>query len=106
MADISTGEVAAVLEPIWREKPETAQRVQQRLKMVFDFDFAIASDYRTAGNPTLPVKMILGDRGQETTHHRALLHAEVPAFIKALRARAGDGASRFAFEWLDRKSVV
>ena len=98
VADISTREVAAVLEPIWREIPETAQRVQQRLKMIFDF--AIASDFRTAGNPTLPVKLILGDRGQEKTHHRALPYAELPAFIKALRARRGDGASRLALEWL------
>lgn len=98
VADITTREVAAVLEPIWREIPETAQRVQQRLKMIFDF--AIASDYRTAGNPTLPVKMILGDRSQATTHHRALPYAEVPTFIKALRGRRGDGASRLALEWL------
>ena len=98
VAEISTREVAAILEPIWREIPETAQRVQQRLKMIFDF--AIASDYRTAGNPTLPVKMILGDRGQEKVHHRALPYAEVPTFIKKLRSRRGDGASRLAFEWL------
>ena len=44
--------------------------------------------------------MILGERGQETTHHRALPYGEVPAFIKALRERRGDGASRLAFEWL------
>lgn len=97
VAEVTTREIAGVLEPIWRDLPETAQRVQQRLKMIFDF--AIASDYRTAGNPTLPVKMILGDRGQETTHHRALPYASVPAFIKALRARRGD-ASPLAFEWL------
>lgn len=98
VADITTREVASVLEPIWREIPETAQRVQQRLKMIFDF--AIASDYRTAGNPTLPVKLILGERGQQTTHHRALPYAEVPAFVKNLRCRGGDGASRLALEWL------
>lgn len=98
VAEITTREIASVLEPIWREKPETAQRVQQRLKMIFDF--AIASDYRTAGNPTLPVKMILGDRGQSTAHHRALPYADVPAFVRSLRQRGGDGASRLAFEWL------
>ena len=98
VADITTREVASVLEPIWREIPETAQRIQQRLKMIFDF--AIASEYRTAGNPTLPVKTILGDRGQQTTHHRALPYADVPAFLRALRERRGDGASKLAFEWL------
>jgi integrase len=98
VADITTREVATMLEPIWREIPETAQRVQQRLKMIFDF--AIASDYRTAGNPTLPVKMILGERGQQTNHHRAMPYADVPAFIAALRLRRGDGASRLALEWL------
>jgi hypothetical protein len=34
VADVTTREVGAVLQPIWRQKPETAQRVQQRLKMV------------------------------------------------------------------------
>ncbi len=98
VAEISTREIASALEPIWREIPETAQRVQQRLKMIFDF--AIASDYRTAGNPTLPVKMILGERGQQTTHHRALPYAEIPDFVEAVRQRRGDGASRLALEWL------
>ena len=97
VADITTRDVAAMLEPIWREIPETAQRVQQRLRLVFDF--AIASGYRSAGNPTLPVKMILGDRGHVTTHFRALPYAEAPAFISALRARR-EGAIRLAFEWL------
>ena len=98
VADITTREVAAVLEPIWREIPETAQRVQQRLKMIFDF--AIASDYRTAGNPTLPVKMILGERGQQTEHHRALPYAERARLHQGPARRRGDGASRLAFEWL------
>lgn len=97
VADVDTKSVATLLEPIWREKPETAQRVQQRLKMIFDF--AIASGYRTAGNPTLAVKMILGERNHRPSHHRALAYTKMPDFLAQLRAR-GETACGLAFEWL------
>ncbi|MBX9925068.1 MAG: integrase arm-type DNA-binding domain-containing protein [Hyphomicrobiaceae bacterium] len=98
VADITTREVGAVLRPIWRQKPETAQRVQQRLKMIFDY--AIASGYRTAANPTYAVQMILGARNHTVTHHRALPYPEVPKLIARLRSCGTRPMSHLAFEWL------
>jgi integrase len=98
VADVTTREVGAVLQPIWRQKPETAQRVQQRLKMIFDY--AIASGYRTAANPTYAVQMILGARNHTVTHHRALPYPEVPKLIARLRTCGTRPTSHLAFEWL------
>jgi hypothetical protein len=36
VGEITSGEVLAVLEPIWHAKPETAKRVLQRMRAVFD----------------------------------------------------------------------
>jgi integrase len=98
VADVTTREVGAVLQPIWRQKPETAQRVQQRLKMIFDY--AIASGYRTAANPTYAVQMILGARNHTVAHHRALPYPEVPKLIAQLRTCGSRPMSHLAFEWL------
>ena len=43
VADVTAAEVLDILRPIWFSKPETARRVQQRLKAVFDAWCARAS---------------------------------------------------------------
>jgi hypothetical protein len=98
VADVTTREVGAVLRPIWRQKPETAQRVQQRLKMIFDY--AIASGYRTAANPTYAVQMILGARNHTVVHHRALPYHDMPKLIARLHTCGTRPMSHLAFEWL------
>ncbi len=47
--EIASGQVLEALLPIWNAKPETARRVRQRMRLVFDW--AIARQYRTAANP-------------------------------------------------------
>jgi integrase len=98
VAEIATRDIADALRPIWRTKAETAKRVQQRLRAVFDW--AIASDHRTAANPAVSVKSILGDRQQVVRHQRALPYADVPAFARALRKRQGMASTRLSMEWL------
>ena len=36
VGEIASGEVLAILEPIWHDKPETAKRVLQRMSAVFE----------------------------------------------------------------------
>lgn len=55
--DINSAHVMDVLTPIWLSKQETARRVLQRMKVVFDW--AIAKQYRTGANPTDGVRMVL-----------------------------------------------
>src|SRR5262245_35716179 len=42
---IDTGDVLRILTPVWTKKPETARRIKQRIKLVFDW--AKASGFRT-----------------------------------------------------------
>ncbi len=49
VAMVDTGAVMRVLEPIWREKPETASRLRGRIESVLDY--ATARGWRTGDNP-------------------------------------------------------
>lgn len=96
---ISTDDVVRVLRPMWHDKPETASKVRERIKLVLDH--AKARGLRAGDNPAqwkghldqilpTPEKLIRG-------HHAALPHTEVPAFIKSLRSVDGVGALALEF---------
>ena len=87
VADIDTGHVMKILEPIWSEKPETASRVRGRVEAVLDW--ARARHYRTGDNPArwkghldhlLPAKAKVA----KVRHMPALPYAELPAFMGRL----------------------
>ena len=84
VADVTHADVLAILEPIWFEKPETARRVLQRMEAVFKS--AILRGQREKASPCIGVAQELGVEHRNVEHHRALPYAEVPAFIKTLRA--------------------
>lgn len=99
IAEITAAEVIDILKPIWNDKPETAKRVLQRMRAVFEA--AIVRGDRQTAAPTTGVKTVLGTRqraGQK--HHAALPYAEVPKFVRGLRTQPGLPVTRFAFEFL------
>ena len=98
LSAIQPGDVLKVLAPIWTTKPETARRLKQRMKVVFDW--AKASGYRPGDNPVDGVTKVLPKVRQAATHHAALPYAHVPAFIKALRAFEANEPTKLAFEFL------
>jgi hypothetical protein len=49
IAVVATGDVMRVLEPIWRQKPETASRLRGRIESVLDY--AAARNWRAGENP-------------------------------------------------------
>jgi len=51
IGDIGIANIKAVLDPIWKDKTETASRVQGRIKKIIDF--AIVSGYRDKANPAV-----------------------------------------------------
>jgi integrase len=96
---IGTGDVLAVLKPIWSEKPETASRLRGRIEKVLDA--AKAKGFRTAENPArwrghldhlLPKPLKLS-RG----HHAAMPYEELPAFTGELRDRQATAALALEF---------
>lgn len=99
VADIATPHVLQVLEPIWRDKPETASRVRGRIETVLDA--AKTREYRTGENPARwrgHIALALPRRSKLTRgHHKAMPFEEVPAFMVALRARAAGAALALEF---------
>ena len=99
VADIGTAEVLAVLEPIWKSKAETANRVRGRMEAIIDA--ARARGHFSGENPArwrghldkiLPARQRLS-RG----HHAAMPYDEVPVFLEQLRARKAVAAMALEF---------
>jgi integrase len=87
VADVATGHVMAVLEPIWRSKPETASRVRGRIEAVLDY--AKARGWREGENPARwrgHVANMLPKRSkvQPVEHLAALPWREIGAFMVEL----------------------
>jgi len=95
---VHTPEVLKALSPIWLKKPETARRVRQRIKTVFDW--AKAAGFRSGDNPVDGISKVLPKQPNTQVHHTALPYAEIPTFIKALRKTDASKTALLAFEFL------
>lgn len=95
---IAGKDIVALLKPIWRTKPETASRVLQRVRNVFDA--AIQLGNRTAANPCTGITQVLGKLQKQVAHHPALPYGEAPAFIARLHSSGADPITKLAFEFL------
>ena len=67
---IDSGDILKVLTPIWTVKPETARRLKQRMKLVFDW--AKASGFCTGDNPTEGLTKVLPKHKGDKQHHRGV----------------------------------
>jgi integrase len=97
---VDVGHVMRVLEPMWREKTETASRLRGRIEAVLDY--AKARDWRAGENPArwrghldhlLPARSKL----QRVEHHAALPWRQMSAFMADLRRQDGIAARALAF---------
>lgn len=101
VADVSPTDVLRVLDPIWREKAETAARVRSRIELILDY--AKGRGWRDGENPARwrgNLASLLPARRKVTTvkHHAALDWREVPAFMQTLRA--DNSLTSFALQFL------
>ncbi len=97
---IDTTLIMKVIEPIWAEKPETADRVRGRIESILDW--ATVRGYRQGENPARwrgHLDKLLPSRSKvrKTQHHSALPYAELPAFMKLLRQQEGVAARALEF---------
>ncbi|MBB4657534.1 tyrosine-type recombinase/integrase [Parvularcula dongshanensis] len=95
VADIETEHVLRVVEPLWYEKTETANRVRGRIEAVLAY--AIARGYRKDANPAtwrgqLNALLPARSRVAPVRHHEALPYAALPAFMVQLRVRSAPAA--------------
>ena len=92
--------VLSVLEPIWRDKTETASRLRGRIEQVLDW--ATARGYRVGLNPArwrghLDKLLPKPSKVVQVEHHRALGAASLGQFMFRLRAVKGLGARALEF---------
>jgi integrase len=98
---VDAGLVLKILEPIWRDKTETASRIRGRIESILDY--AKARNYRTGENPArwrghLDHLLPRPEKVSKVEHHAALSHSEIGEFMADLRGR--DSTSARALEFL------
>ena len=74
VSDITTGDIMAVLTPIWQTARPTAQAVRMRIATVMKW--AVAHGYR-ADDPMVGVAAAMPRKGGNAGHHRALPYAQI-----------------------------
>jgi integrase len=100
VADIGTGLVLEVLEPIWTTKPETAKRVRGRIESILDW--ARVSGHRSGENPArwrgnLDKLLPKRSKVRKVRHHPAMPYDVLPAFLQKLRTQEGNTARALEF---------
>lgn len=92
---ISTADVLGVLTPIWVTKHDTARRVLQRVRVVFDW--AKGLGHYPHENPTHGVVEALPTVRHEQEHMASLAWRELPRFMSELAGREGVSARALEF---------
>lgn len=81
--DVNQDDIDRVIDPIWTEKPETARRVLQRIKTVFDH--ACGMGLRTRGNPATGLRGLMREQGDQVKHFSAIPFIEIDRLVSAFR---------------------
>src|SRR5262249_50187228 len=97
---VDKGAVAKIIEPLWRDKTETASRVRGRIESILDY--AKARGWRDGENPARwrgHLDQLLPKRSkvQRVAHHEALPWRETGAFVQRLRQNTGVSARCLEF---------
>ncbi|CTQ55361.1 Prophage CP4-57 integrase [Roseibium album] len=97
---IGQPEVLACLSAIWTEKPETARRLMQRIRVVLDV--AKSKGLRTGENPISEIKNadVLPKVKPRVQHHAAMAWKDVPEFYADLSKRTAMAAKALRFTCL------
>lgn len=100
VAKIETSDVISTLTPIWSKKPETANRVRQRIEAVIDYTSALG--IRTGDNPArwrghLDHLLPKPTKVRAVIHHPALPHTGIADFMADLSARTGIATRALGF---------
>ena len=84
VCDIQTDDVMAVMLPIWTEKPETAQRVQQRISSVMKW--VIAQGFCQDDSAGEAISATLPSHTSQRQYRQGLSHSRVPSAIDRIRS--------------------
>ncbi len=100
VAAVSQAHILKVLQPIWKEKTETATRVRQRIENILDY--AQALGLRSAENPArwkghLDKLLAAPNKVKKVKHHPALPYKDTHTFVTSLKKQEGIGARALEF---------
>jgi integrase len=101
VGSVDTGAVMKIIEPLWREKTETASRLRGRIEAVINY--AAARGWREREtNPArwrghLDQMLPKRSKVQRVEHHAALPWREIGAFMQRLRQNSGISARCLEF---------
>ena len=95
---MTTGDVMAVLLPIWSTKRETARRLRHRNGAVMKW--AVAQGYRVDNPAGDAISGALPKTGVRMEHRKALPHAEVGAALCTVRESGAYQGLVLSFEFL------
>ena len=102
--EITTTDIADVLRPIWRSKPEVARKTYPKIRKVFERARRILRDEHSLVMPENPALWDdLEALGFEPAaqlsrgHHPALPYGQMAAFVSELRSREGTAARALEF---------
>ena len=95
---VESADVLKALSAIWLSKPETARRVRQRIKAVFDW--AKAAGHRSGDNPVEGIGKVLPKQRDVAVHHAALPYEKAPFFLGELRDSGAGSSVKLALEFL------
>lgn len=100
VADIALPQIMKILEPIWRDKTETATRIRGRVESIIDW--ATVRGFRSGDNPArwrghLDHLLPKPSKVTKVEHHAAVAFDQLPEFFERLRRQEGTGARALAF---------
>jgi integrase len=95
---IETRDILEVLTPIWNKTPETARRVKQRLRTVFDY--VKAKGLRTGDNPVEGITKALPKHTRNQDHFAALPYSKLPGFLEQMHGANVSIYIKLAFEFM------
>lgn len=93
--DVNQDDIERVIDPIWTTKPETARRVLQRIKTVFDH--ACGRGLRTRGNPTTGMRGLMRKQDDQVKHFTAIEFMQIDRLFHALKDSKDVGALALLF---------
>lgn len=100
VAQVDTGLVMQVLDPLWQTRTETASRLRGRIENIISW--AIVRGYREGPNPAIwrgHLALLLPQKNkvQKPTHHPALDYKDVGAFLEAIKSDTRYSAKALRF---------
>ena len=99
VADITSADVLSVVLAVWHDKQDTAKRLRQQLRAVFQY--AVATGYRADNPAGEAIDGALPKNGKATKqHHRALDHSEVAEAIVKVHQGKAKRATKLMIEFV------